>query len=289
MIDLHIHTCNSDGSYSVLDILKMAENIGLDAISITDHNTLNAYSELNKINIEDYYSGQVINGCEIKCRFDGIAVEVLAYKFEDLSILSNWLEKYFSKEVMQNNQAKQLEYLKKVCNQLELKYDRELSITSSNPWGALSMIFNLIKYEENKSYLSNKVWDNPHLFYRECCCSKSDPFYVDETLQIPDINEVIEIITKAGGKSFLAHLYEYPIESYGSFIERLVNDTNIDGLECYQAFFSNEQIDFLINFCHKNNLLISGGTDFHGEFKPNNKLGIGQGNLKIPNSILEAW
>lgn len=56
MIDLHIHTTYSDGTKNVTQILKQAEELNLDYISITDHDKVSAYEELKNINISDYYS-----------------------------------------------------------------------------------------------------------------------------------------------------------------------------------------------------------------------------------------
>ena len=64
MIDLHIHTNNSDGSDSVIDVLRKAEKLGLKTISITDHDTCTAYEELDNIDVKKYYSGDIIKGVE---------------------------------------------------------------------------------------------------------------------------------------------------------------------------------------------------------------------------------
>ena len=69
MVDLHIHSSYSDGSYSVVDILKEAQKKKLEYISITDHDCINAYEELKNINITDYYNGKIVIGCEFKCFF----------------------------------------------------------------------------------------------------------------------------------------------------------------------------------------------------------------------------
>lgn len=58
MIDLHMHTKYSDGTDGVIEFLKKAEKANLDIISITDHNTVKAYFELEKLNIKDYFSRQ---------------------------------------------------------------------------------------------------------------------------------------------------------------------------------------------------------------------------------------
>ena len=65
MIDLHMHSTNSDGTDSIIDLLKKAEEKGLDYIAITDHDNCNGYEELEKINVKQYFHGKVIPGIEI--------------------------------------------------------------------------------------------------------------------------------------------------------------------------------------------------------------------------------
>ena len=65
MIDLHIHTTNSDGTDSVEEILKKAEKLKLNYISISDHDTCKGYDELKNIDVESIYSGKIIPGIEL--------------------------------------------------------------------------------------------------------------------------------------------------------------------------------------------------------------------------------
>ena len=60
MIDLHVHTTNSDGKLTEIETLKKAQKIGLRAISITDHNTCKAYDKLKGVNLSDLYQGELI-------------------------------------------------------------------------------------------------------------------------------------------------------------------------------------------------------------------------------------
>ena len=73
------------------------------------------------------------------------------------------------------------------------------------------------------------------------------------------------------------------------YIKKLVKDSKIDGVECYYSKFTDEQIKELMKFCKENNLYTSGGTDFHGKAKPEIQIGIGKGNLAIPNGIIKDW
>ena len=79
MIDLHIHTTYSDGSESCTSILKKCQEKKLYYISITDHNTALAYEELEKININDFYSGKIIPGIELNTKVLNIPIEILGY------------------------------------------------------------------------------------------------------------------------------------------------------------------------------------------------------------------
>ena len=60
MIDLHMHTTYSDGTDTVKELLEKAEDIGLEVISITDHNTCKAYFEMEKFNVKEIYKGNII-------------------------------------------------------------------------------------------------------------------------------------------------------------------------------------------------------------------------------------
>ena len=94
MIDLHIHTQYSDGTYSVKEVLQKAEKLGLKYISITDHDNCKAYNELNNLNVKDYYSGEVIQGIELKCLYNSRLIEILGYNYNK-EILENWLNEYY--------------------------------------------------------------------------------------------------------------------------------------------------------------------------------------------------
>lgn len=90
------------------------------------------------------------------------------------------------------------------------------------------------------------------------------------------------------GKVFLPHIFEYKDNSK-KILKFILDNYNIDGIECFYTTFSKEQSDFLLNICKEKNILISGGSDYHGTFKPNVDLGIGFGNLNVPESILNNW
>ena len=82
MIDLHMHTTYSDGTDTVKELLEKAESLGLEVISITDHNTCKAYYEMENFNVKEMYKGDILVGCEFTTSFDNRLIEVLGYGFD---------------------------------------------------------------------------------------------------------------------------------------------------------------------------------------------------------------
>ena len=79
MIDLHLHTNHSDGTDTVTELLEKAEELKLEIISITDHDTVEAYKELENSEIRNKFSGEILPGVEIKAIYDNHNIEVLGY------------------------------------------------------------------------------------------------------------------------------------------------------------------------------------------------------------------
>ena len=100
--------------------------------------------------------------------------------------------------------------------------------------------------------------------------------------------KLLHKLEKHGGKVFIAHLYLYSLDNHIEYLEYLVKDKIIDGVEVYYSGFNLEQMEKLKIFCNTHNLLMSGGTDCHGTRK-SIKLGIGLGNLNISEDVVKDW
>lgn len=81
MIDIHSHTTYSDDSFSVGKLLREVQKIGLSLLSITDHNTVQAYYELQNSDIRNEFDGKILPGIEITTTYKGETIEVLGYGF----------------------------------------------------------------------------------------------------------------------------------------------------------------------------------------------------------------
>ena len=284
MVDLHIHSIFSDGTNHPIEILKKANELNLSCISITDHDSCDAYNELKKIKISDFYNGRFISGCEIKCIYNGISIELLAYGC-DIEQLS----KYFIPEHKIKIQEKYILKLKKVCRDMGMTIDDNIFVKNGNEFACPIFYRAIKKYECNRKYLPEVVWkSSSSKFLRKCWSNPESPFYVDESEDYPHVKELISIIHNCKGKAFLAHLYEYSIPNQLNFLNDLVS-YGIDGMECYHSSFSDENTKYLLDFCKNKNILISGGSDFHGDHRPTIKMGTGRNNLFIPKDIIQNW
>lgn len=288
MIDLHIHTTYSDGTDSIEEVLKKAEDEKLEIISITDHDNVGAYFELGEnTKLRNLYKGKIIVGVELKTVWDRVPIEILAYGIDYKKIR---IHKINMKEL----QKEVLEKLKKVANDLGLIYDEKNTYIDENEptkrFGAFTIGTELLKHKENLKKIKEIGEFVPTSFYRVHQSNKNSPFYVDETYASIDIDETISRIHEAGGLAFLAHGYIYPFDDKDKIIEEILSTTNIDGMECVYTEFSEEERKKAMRFCKKYNKFMSGGSDYHAKNKPDINLGTGRNNnMKIEKSLIESW
>ena len=99
----------------------------------------------------------------------------------------------------------------------------------------------------------------------------------------------IEVIRRAGGLAVLAHPFSLGAESEAelSTIVEHLKRMGLGGIEVFCSPHLEEQTELYLRLANNFNLLVTGGTDFHGEWKPHVQLGVGKGNLQIPYSLLE--
>lgn len=101
-IDMHTHTNHSDGSSTVENSLKKAEELGLSIISISDHNTISAYDEIERNNIRRLYNGEIVPGVEITTTYNGEVIEILGYGFDIQKmrkLLSENVYSFYNKQI----------------------------------------------------------------------------------------------------------------------------------------------------------------------------------------------
>lgn len=290
MIDMHIHSTNSDGTKTVKEILEIAEKTGLNIISITDHESCEGYKEIDNIDTGKYFSGKIIKGIELKGQHKDLVMDILGYGFDCEKMKAGVAECYKDMSRAQI-QEWQLAELYRIGNEmgLVLRPMNELVWDRDKEWGSIVFYDEMVSHDENKGKIADDIWISFQHFkahYRH----KGDPFYINRAKNYPCLTKIIEAIHNAGGKTFIAHIFEYKeIEDKIKELDEMINKYDIDGIECYYSNFTNDEHEAVLDFAKSHNLLISGGSDFHGDKKPGINIGTGKGTLKIPDSILDNW
>lgn len=286
MIDLHMHTHYSDGTDNVIDILKKAEKHNLDVISITDHNTCEAYNELQKIDIKKYYSGKIIKGIELNTKMLNIPIEILGYGI-DVDKMNEITKKEYPTAKERNQIEMKRIYKKCLEKNIDLG-ENVLEKYDDNMYTSKYLHSLLVKNEDNKKLIDEEAWNNSNIFYRKYMSNPDSLFYVEMDDILPSFEKTIKFVKDAGGLVFIPHIFEYR-ENAIKILNEIINNYKIDGLECYYTTFTKEQNEFMLQTAKERNLFISGGSDYHGTFKPNVEMAIGTGNLSIPTDIVKPW
>ena len=249
--DLHIHSWYSDGTLSVDEIIKKAKSQNISVISICDHNLIDAYTELENL-CSDINNGiRIIKGVEINAVTDGMEYHILAYGFDAHNEKLNELLKY--------NCGVYSDIAYKLIKNMSADY-------------ASISLEEFLKYERNRR---NGGWESvDYLKSKGLVSNFSDYFnFVKEYGEPPGKDflsppEVIKIIQNAGGSAVLAHIGEYTRHNLELCKKTAVEfaEMGIDGFECYYPAHNTEITEFLVNFCRRHDMMITAGSDEHGEF-----------------------
>ncbi|HKQ09073.1 MAG TPA: PHP domain-containing protein [Blastocatellia bacterium] len=272
IIDLHSHTVHSDGSATPDELLAEAQAAGAVAIAITDHDTVAGLGEgraaAAALGIE------FIDGIEISAEYSPGTLHVLGY--------------FINPESLSLNAAL-----------VELREARE----RRNPQIAerLQALGYAITYEEVERLAGNDVVGRPHfarlLVERGYALSIQDAFdrflgkgaeaYVEKARLSPAAS--IALIHEAGGVAVLAHPYQLklaPSDATEQFIIELAT-LGLDGVEAIYSRHSEDERRFYAQMARRHGLLVTGGSDYHGTYKPDIRLVRGTGDLAVPYELLD--
>lgn len=250
-----------------------------------------AYSELKNMDVKKYFSGKIITGIEIKCAYKGRLIEVLGYDY-DVEKMQKWIDEYYKDKQRDVIQTKYFNLLYDACEKMNLKMTpkEEIKWNPNNDWASFTIYNDFKRYEENKQKLPEDLWEDFTTFTKKYCGDLNSIFHIDKSKDYPTLDVAIKAIKDCGGIALMAHIFIY---KWATNKEELINDIienyDIDGFECYYTKFSQDQIDYIVDVCKQNNFCMSGGSDYHGNNKPDIRLGIGKGNLCVDENIIEQW
>ena len=291
MIDLHMHTTYSDGTESCSTVLKKCQQKNLDYISITDHDTCEGYKELAKLDVKKYFSGQIINGVEIKCAYKKRLIEILGYKV-DPKVINNFMEEFHKTKSKEILQQKYFDILHERCTDMGLVMSKkeDIEFNPKTDWASIKIYNDIKAHEENKLKVPDDFWSEFNIFSKKYCGDVNYPLYIDKSEDYLQLDEAIKLVKDAGGLVFLPHIFIYKwAEDKKKLLDDIVAEYDIDGIECMHSEFSQDDIDYLLEYTQKNNFYRSGGSDYHGKNKVGIEMAVGKGNLKIESYLIQDW
>ena len=270
LVDLHTHSKASDGSMSPAELVGHAADRGLSAIAITDHDTIDGVSEAVEEGIRRGI--EVIPGLEISVDFEP-EMHILGYFFNNgCHAIEPALEELHRKR--QERNPKIIRKLREMGFDITLEEAVKLAggKVVGRPHIAAAMV--------QRGYVSNarEAFDN--------YLASGKPAFFKKDKLTPQ--QGIEMILRADGVPVLAHPVLLGMENRR--LDQLLGKLAAAGLKGAEAIYvenSEEQTEFLIEMCRKHHLIVTGGSDFHGEFKPDIEIGTGKGNLRIPYQAVE--
>ena len=255
-MDMHIHTNNSDGEHSVSEIIELIKENNIKTFSITDHDSINSCVEINNLSLDslEYY-----NGVEISSEYKKMGMHILGYDFDVTKEMIELVNK-----IQSNRKKRSLELIEMLANDYQIIIPDNMiqTILNYQVVGRPHIIEALYKlgYGSSNKEIFNKYLKN----------------YTSKTKYRVELEEVIKIIKKSNGVVILAHPKEIEERHHidiSSITHELV-DLGIDGIEVYNTIHYEDDTKRYLEIAGEHNLLISGGSDYHGEFtKPDVELG----------------
>jgi len=218
-------------------------------------------------------------------------IDILGYGIDDIK-MTDFLAECYGGVSREEIQIRQLADFYKYAEKygLILAPMEELVWDRSREWASIVFYKELKRHQENKTKVPEDLWAAFINFKRKYYNKKGAMFYIDRSKDYPSIDKIVDIIHRAGGLAFVAHVYEYTwMDDKRDELKLIKEEFNIDGVECYYNSFSREQTKGLVELCRNENLLMSGGSDYHGFNRPEIELGIGRGNLAVPDDIIYNW
>lgn len=268
MIDLHTHTIASDGRLTPRQLIAHAVEVGLCAVAITDHDTVDGIAPARR------YAEEIgmpfVPGIEISAEYTATGtMHILGYFIDETTgSFSDSLA--FLKRARRSRNPQIIERLNHCGVDITMEDVRREAGSDQigRPHFARAIV--------NKGFASSI----PEAFER--FVKKGAPCYVNKERFTPE--RAVELIRKAGGIPVLAHPKTLNID-FQQELPRLLarlREAGLMGLEAYYYSHSRSEEEYFLRLSRKLAILVTGGSDFHGDNKPKVALGRGNGNLLVP-------
>lgn len=274
-IDLHTHSYCSDGTFSPEGLVILAKKEGLAAIALTDHDTIDGLGLFMEAGLQ--YGVETIPGVEFAAlwpKYNRPEIHILGLGFQpDAPILRERMA-----EIRQSRERRNEKMAERLAS---IGLPVTLEEVAANAGGEII----------TRAHFANVLLEKGAVKTRQEAfaryLSPGLPGYVEREVLTPA--QCIHAIKQAGGAAVLAHPTLYGLSELR--LEELCRELaaeGLDGMECLYSTYTPAQAKAMGRLCARAGLLPSGGSDFHGDNKPDIRLGRGLGNLKIPYAYWEA-
>jgi 3',5'-nucleoside bisphosphate phosphatase len=267
--DLHIHSLYSDGTNSPKELIEMAKRNGVRTLALSDHDTVDGISEA--LEAAAVSSIKVIPAVEISTSIGGVRIHILGY---NIDCSNHNLIKYLkSMSIARTENTKGMLEKLNSLGMLDYSWTNVEKHNLSKSWICSLDVFEAMRLDGHFQHRSE--WKD--LYYK--CFSKNSPAYLN--LEGFTSKSAIEIILEAGGVLVVAHP---KLIGDDTQLDNLVH-YGLKGIEVYYPAHSESEILKYNNYASRNGLLVTGGTDWHGDFTEWNvnlgDFGIDEGMLSL--------
>lgn len=269
IIDLHTHTNYSDGDLSPYELIRLAIEKRVGILGITDHDTLDGIKQIDKTNSLIVDSGiQIIDGVELSAKVSKGRMHILGYDIDINNVnINKEMEKIKDNSI--NSVLSIMEQIKRDYGIVFGYSDIKELVNSNHNLGRPDLAKLCVKY----GYASS-IQDafNKYLIeaYNKTRSTSKGLSY----------QECIELILQSKGIPILAHpkSLELSEKEFLILLKEMIN-SGLKGIEVYHSSHTEEEIKYYLEIANKYDLLISGGSDYHGKtIKPDIELGTGKNN-----------
>ncbi len=272
-IDLHTHTTASDGTFTPEELIDYALKKKLSALAVTDHDTIDGLQRA-RTHLGLNPDLELIPGIEFSSKADHMVhdVHILGLYVDDLNPV--FVDKLTY--IINSRNDRNLKIVNKLC-QLGLPITIDDVLHNATDGVVTRAHFGKALLE--KGYVSSMQESFKHYI------GNDGPAYVAREKLTPQM--AIEMILNCGGVPVLAHptLYNLDLRSLEALIAELVS-YGLKGIEGIYSTYTKNEVRYIGEFARKYNLVITGGSDFHGTNKIGIDLACGRGNLVIPYDLL---
>jgi predicted metal-dependent phosphoesterase TrpH len=270
-IDLHLHTTHSDGSFSPREVLHLAKQAGVTALSITDHDITDGIPEATAVGAE--LGIEVVPGIEISSRFGESELHMLGYflRWNDQKLGDHMAVLRASRHSRNPRIIQRLNEMG-----IDISYEEVRALAGTESVGRPHIARVLM---DKKVVTSAKEAFDRFL-------AEGRPAYVGRDL--PEPIDAVNWIREAGGVAVLAHptWVRTSAEGLATLIGNL-KEAGLGGMEVHYSSHTPSQTAEYLNLAKRFDLLVTGGSDFHGVTKPDIEVGIGKGQLKVSEKLLQ--